>query len=107
VLQLPALYLFPKSSPALLIVNFVCALFASGAKRTQPRTRMGPAGKILIFGSGCAVFLCLFPHIYILFILLLFPLNKNAVSKEAAHKVSAWSELHHLAAGDSLSWSRQ
>jgi hypothetical protein len=32
---------------------------------------------------------------------------KYAVEGEQSQKVSRWLELHHLAAGDSLSWSKE
>lgn len=104
---IPAFIIFPSSIPALLIYAFTVALYASGARHAHSFSRMGPAGHIILFGGGCAALLCLFPHFYVLFFLSIYPLLKNAAAKEARRKVSAWSELHHLAAGDSLSWSRR
>jgi hypothetical protein len=66
---------------------------------------MGASGKILFFGAFIALLICLIP-LSSLFFLALTPLSlRAAVQAEKHQKVSKWIELHHLAAGDSLSWS--
>jgi hypothetical protein len=56
---------------------------------------MGASGIILCFGMLVALSITLIP------------LLKYAVEGEQSQKVSRWLELHHLAAGDSLSWSKE
>jgi hypothetical protein len=88
---------------ALALPLFV--VYSSYSIRQAPESRMGASGKILFFGAFSALLLCLIP-LSSFFFLALTPLSlKVAVQAEKHKKVSGWLELHHLAAGDSLSWS--
>ena len=93
---------------ALIPLIFALPLFAvysSYSIRQASESRMGASGKVLFFGAFSALLLCLIP-LSSLFFLVLTPLFlKEAVSSEKRQKVSLWLEIHHLAAGDSLSWS--
>jgi hypothetical protein len=66
---------------------------------------MSASGKVLLYGVMGALFLCLIPWSSLLFLALTPWIFKEAVKAEKSQKVSQWLELHHLAAGDPLSWS--
>ena len=83
------------------------ALFSSLMIRAHAHSPMGPAGRILIVGFTGSLAVCLYPFTCLLFAGLGLPILKKAVEEERSRKVSRWLEVHHLAAGDSLSWSRQ
>jgi hypothetical protein len=68
---------------------------------------MGAFGKILAVGSLGALLLCLVPWSTLCILALTPWILHEAVKAEKHQKVSRWLELHHLAAGDSLSWSAE
>jgi len=81
------------------------AAYSAYSIRQAPESAMGASGKVLLFGTLASLSLCLSPWSS-LFFLALTPLALNEATKaEKLLKVSRWLELHHLAAGDSLSWS--
>jgi len=80
-------------------------VYSAYSIRRAPESAMGASGKVLLQGTFGSLFLCLFPWSS-LFFLALTPLVLIEATKAEKHqKVSRWLELHHLAAGDSLSWS--
>ena len=83
------------------------AVFASLTVRRAFEYQLGAVGRILIIGVMGAVLVCLIPLVSILFLGLTPLVFKYAVAEERQQKVSRWLEMHHLAAGDSLSWSQQ
>ncbi len=94
-----------KAIPPLAFVLPLFVFYSSYCIRRAPESRMGASGKILSLGVFCALLLSLFP-LSSLFLLALTPFFfKIAIHAEKHQKVSRWLELHHLAAGDSLSWS--
>jgi hypothetical protein len=83
------------------------AAYSAYSVRHAQESSMGASGKILLLGTIASLLLCLFPWSSLLFLALL-PLVLNAgIEAEKHQKVSRWLELHHLAAGDSLSWSER
>lgn len=68
---------------------------------------MGALGRALLIGTVASVIVCLLPAISFIFLASTPVILKFAAVEERNQKVSAWLEMHHLAAGDSLSWSRQ
>jgi hypothetical protein len=75
--------------------------------RRSSEYRMGVSGKIFMLGLPGSFLITLLPFISF-FYLASAPLAlKYAIKEERCQKVSRWLELHHLAAGDSLSWSKQ
>ena len=82
------------------------ALFSSYAIRRAPERRMGASGIILCFGMFAALSITLIPQVSLIFLASTPLAFKYAVEGEQRQKVSRWLELHHLAAGDSLSWSK-
>jgi hypothetical protein len=83
------------------------AAYSAHSIRQTPESALGATGKILLLGTFASLFLCLIPW-SCLFLLGLTPLVlKKAIDAEKNQKVSRWLELHHLAAGDSLSWSER
>lgn len=82
------------------------ALFSTHVMRRAPEYRMAASGKILLTGSLVALSISLIPLISLLFLVLTPFVLKFGVEAEQNQKVSRWLELHHLAAGDPLSWSK-
>jgi len=90
-----------------LIISLpVFTLFASQAIRRAPEDRMGASGRILLVGVLGALSVSLLYFISLLFLALTPLVLEYAVKEEQRQKVSRWLELHHLAAGDSLSWKK-
>jgi len=83
------------------------AAFASLMVRTAFIYQMGALGRTFIFGTVAAVLVCLIPAVSFIFLVSTPILLRYAAAEEKNQKVSAWLEMHHLAAGDPLSWSRQ
>lgn len=73
--------------------------------RQAAESAMGASGKVLLLGTIGSLLLCLFPLSSLLFLSLTPLVTLEAIKAEKFQKVSRWLELHHLAAGDSLSWS--
>ena len=82
------------------------AVHSSGTMRKAYESVLGAAGLIFLPGLLGALLLSLIPFVSIPFLVLAFPVLKGSVKREKCQKVSRWLELHHLAAGDSLSWSQ-
>ena len=91
--------------PIIVIVPCL-ALYAVHITRCALEYRMAASGKILLAGSLAALSISLFPLTSLLFLVLTPFVLKVAVEGEQSQKVSRWLELHHLAAGDPLSWSK-
>ncbi len=81
------------------------AAFSVHSIRLAPGSKGGAAGKILLLGIFCALVVCLTPWSSLFFLGITPFVLLLAVKAEKRQKVSQWLELHHLAAGDSLSWS--
>jgi hypothetical protein len=82
-------------------------IFASYCVRRAFEYQLGALWQILIVGTTASVLTCLLPLISFLFLAMTPLLIKYGAEQEKQQKVSRWLEMHHLAAGDSLSWSRQ
>jgi len=80
---------------------------ASGAMRQVAERRTRSYGLVLLNGTLWALSLSLIPLISLVFLALTPLAFKIAAEKEKNQKVSLWLELHHLAAGDPLSWSQR
>lgn len=83
------------------------AISSSYSIRYAPYSRMGASGRILVHGTIGAFFLSLLPWGALVLLALIPPALKAARKAEQRQKVSRWHELHHLAAGDSHSWSKR
>jgi hypothetical protein len=66
---------------------------------------MGAAGEIAVQGGLIAAAIALAPWLALGALALVPWAVREAARRESAQKVSRWLELHHLAAGDPLSWS--
>lgn len=82
-------------------------MYAAAMVRRASEFRMGAYGKIMSYGFLQALLLCFHPSLCWLFLLSVPIVLHYAIYHERALKVSRWMERHHLAAGDSLSWSKQ
>ncbi len=83
------------------------AAYSAHAIRLAPELTTGAAGKILLLGIFYALFLCLIPWSSLCFLALTPFILLQGIKADKHQKVSRWLELHHLAAGDSLSWSER
>ncbi len=83
------------------------AAFAALIVRRAFIYQMGAVGRTFIFGTVAAVLVCLIPAMSFVLLASTPFLLRYAAAEEKNQKVSRWLEMHHLAAGDPLSWSRQ
>jgi len=83
------------------------AAYSAYSIRQAPELTTGAAGKVFLLGTFCSFSLCLFPWSSLFFLAVLPMVLKLGIEAEKHQKVSRWLELHHLAAGDSLSWSER
>jgi hypothetical protein len=83
------------------------AFFASLTMRGGIEYSSGTLWQILIVGTMASVLVCLIPLISVVFFASTLLISRYGSELEKKQKVSRWLEIHHLAAGDSLSWSRQ
>ena len=109
--SLPLLVLTAMISPLaalpLVIASPSLALWAACSVRHTPSSPLGAWGWILTAGTLAALLLSLVPWASFLVLSVSPFILKQAIQIERRQKVSRWLELHHLAAGDSLSWSGQ
>ncbi|MBD3413200.1 MAG: hypothetical protein GF421_02060 [Candidatus Aminicenantes bacterium] len=82
-------------------------LWSSISIRKGGGFKTGAAGRIFCFGFISSLWISVIPVGSLLFLMGIPFLFKYAVECEKNLKVSTWLELHHLAAGDPLSWSQQ
>lgn len=78
---------------------------ASAAIRSGGGDRIGAAGRVIVEGILAACLLTLLPWTALLALAALPAALRSAARSEQAIKPTRWSPIHHLAAGDSLSWS--
>jgi hypothetical protein len=79
---------------------------AAAAMRRGGASRSAASGPVLVEGAFLGGLIALVPWLSIVALAVL-PIGlRAAVQRERALKVTRWSELHHLAAGDTLSWTR-
>jgi hypothetical protein len=83
------------------------ACYSAYSMRQESGSAMGASGKVLLLGTFASLLLCLVPWSSLCFIALTPMAFHKAIKAEKHQKVSQWMELHHLAAGDSLSWSER
>jgi hypothetical protein len=93
---------------AALAVGAVIPLFATRAAAAMRRggtARSAAAGPVLIEGAFAAGLVALVPWIALASLLIIPPAFRDAVTRDRSLKVTRWRALHHLPAGDSLSWT--
>lgn len=86
-------------------VSAFVAARAAGAVRRAAERRTGAAGEVLAEGGLLAAWVALVPLLALAAAALVPWALRAAAEREQAQRVSRWLETHHLAAGDSLSWS--
>jgi hypothetical protein len=95
-----------KSMLPLVVSLPLLTAYCAYSIRQAPESVMGASGKVLLLGTIGSLFLCLIPWISVGFLVLAPLVLHLGANREKLQKVSRWLELHHLAAGDSLSWSK-
>lgn len=106
ILLIPIFMIQRQSIVAVAAFIPVAAARTAGLIRRACELRSGAAGTLLLEGFVCALFLSLWSWTAVFFLACAPPAFLDAVRKEQNQKVSLWLEIHHLAAGDSLSWSQ-
>ncbi len=94
-----------KLAPALIGVMPLCALRAVSAVQKAPGRTTNASGTILLEGGLIAAAIAVWPWAALVVAMLTPLAYRTAVRDDQSLDVSRWHELHHLAAGDSLSWS--
>lgn len=97
--------LSPAAALVLLASLPALAVRAAAVMRRSPELRTGPALVIMIEGGLVGLGLTLVPWASLVLLGAVPPALSLAARSEQKIKVSRWTELHHLAAGDSQSWS--
>lgn len=95
----------PSAALAVGAVIPLLAIRAAAAMRRGGTARSAAAGPVLIEGAFAAGLIALLPWIALASLVLLTPAFRGAVARDRSLKVTRWRALHHLAAGDSLSWT--
>ena len=93
-----------KSMLPLALSLPLLASYSAYSMRHESGSAMGASGKVLLLGTFASLLLCLIPWSSLCFLALTPIAFHKAIKAEKHQKVSQWLELHHLAAGDSLSW---
>jgi hypothetical protein len=83
------------------------ALYAAAVIRRAPEQRMSALGLVSLIGALGGMLLTLIPPAALLFAASLPLLLRYGAMQDRGQKVSRWLEIHHLAAGDPNSWSRE
>lgn len=94
-----------KSMLPVAVSSPLFVLYSVYSVRHAYESLMGASGKVLLYGTLGALFLCLIPWSSLFFLALTPWMLTEAIKAEKSQRVSRWIELHHLAAGDPLSWS--
>jgi hypothetical protein len=90
---------------ALLGTIPLLSIRASAAIRNGVGDRIGASGRVLAEGILATCLITLQPWLALVALALLPAALRSAARSEQAIKPTRWSPLHHLAAGDPLSWS--
>jgi hypothetical protein len=90
--------------PVLITLPFV-SLRGAAAIRQAPARSSGAAGPLLIEGLLAAALVALLPWMSIVFLVSTPSMIWLAAERERRQEIGRWHELHHLARGDSMSWS--
>jgi hypothetical protein len=106
-LLIPVALIAPRALWPLAAALPLLSLRAARAVPLSRDFRSGPLGVLAKESALWALLIGLFPSAALLLLPALPLALKEAANAEKSHKVSRWLELHHLAAGDPLSWSRQ
>jgi len=83
------------------------SLYAAAVIRRAADQKMSALGLVSMNGILGGMLLALFPPAALVFVGILPLLLRYGVSKDRCQNVSRWLEIHHLAAGDPYSWSRE
>jgi hypothetical protein len=80
-------------------------LRGAAAIRQAPGRLSAASGQLLVEGTIIAILVALLPWISFVFLALIPVGVRHAAELERRREISRWHELHHLAAGDPMSWS--
>jgi hypothetical protein len=105
LLLIPLGLIEAQAVPATAACLPILGLRAAAAVRLDRELRFGAWARVLAEGAFAAVLVCFEPLASLAFLLLAGPALQAAAYLEKRQKVSRWLELHHLSAGDPLSWS--
>jgi hypothetical protein len=83
------------------------SLYAAAVIRRAPEQKMSALGLVSLYGTLGGMLVALFPPAALVFVGMLPLLLRYGARLDRNQKVSRWLEIHHLAAGDPYSWSRE
>ena len=81
------------------------ALRAAAAMRRGGESRSAASGPVLVEGAFASGLMALIPWLGLAALAVIPFALRSAIQRERALKVTRWSALHHVAAGDPLSWT--
>jgi hypothetical protein len=90
--------------PVLSTLPFI-ALRSAAAIRQAPGRTSGAAGPVMIEGFLAAALVALVPWTAAVLLASIPLLVRLAAEAERRQEIGRWHELHHLSAGDPMSWS--
>jgi hypothetical protein len=105
LLLIPLGLIEPQAVPPAAACLPLLGLRAAAAVRLDRELRFGAWARVLAEGAAVAAIVCFEPWASLAFFLLAGPALRAAARLDQQQKVSRWLELHHLSAGDPLSWS--
>jgi hypothetical protein len=105
VLLIPLALIEAQAVPFVAAILPLAGLRASSAVRLDRELRFGAWGMVLGEGAFIALAICFAPWAVAALLAAAVPALEAAARIEKRLKVSRWLELHHLSAGDPLSWS--
>jgi hypothetical protein len=95
----------PLAVTAVLALIPLLSLRAAAAMRRGGERRSAASGPVLIEGSFASALIALVPWLAVVALAAVPFAFRAAVNRERLLKVTRWSALHHVAAGDTLSWN--
>ena len=94
-----------RSATAVAAVTPLLGLRAAAAMRRGGESRSAASGPVLIEGAFTSALIALLPWLGIAALAAIPLALRAAIERERALKVTRWSAIHHVAAGDTLSWT--
>jgi hypothetical protein len=95
----------PGAAGVVVALLPLLALRAAAAMRRGGKSRSAASGPVLIEGAFASGLIALIPWLAIAALVAVPLALRAAVQRDQAQKVTRWSALHHVAAGDTLSWT--
>jgi len=96
----------PGAAGVVVALIPLLALRAASAMRRGGNSRTAASGPVLIEGAFASGLIALAPWLALAALAAIPVALRSAIERDRALKVTRWSALHHVAAGDTLSWTK-